>query len=206
MNNALSDKKASCKAEVRREQILDAASECFKKSGFHGASMAEIAKSFGMSAGHIYNYFDSKEDIIEAMVKRDLSDTLARIEVLQQEDNLLQGILNRVSEGIERRFVNKGIDAEILAEACRNPKVASTVQETDSMIRASLNAVLSRVVGKTTKEDTLSTKTTLLLAMFDGLMIRAIRDPNLNKADLEEALTQLIENLLQPNNARASLT
>lgn len=72
-------KTVTSKAELRRQQILDAAAECFRKSGFHGASMSEIAKSFGMSAGHIYNYFESKEAIIEAMVKRDLDQALERI-------------------------------------------------------------------------------------------------------------------------------
>ena len=58
-------------ADVRRRQILDAAADVFARRGFHAASMAEIARSFGMSAGHIYNWFDSKEAIIEALVERD---------------------------------------------------------------------------------------------------------------------------------------
>ena len=55
------------KAAQRCEEILDAAIRCFREKGFHAASMSSIAKAFGMSAGHIYNYFDSKEDIIEAI-------------------------------------------------------------------------------------------------------------------------------------------
>ena len=68
------------KAAQRREEILDAAIRCFREKGFHAASMSSIAKAFGMSAGHIYNYFDSKEDIIEAIVNRwlDNSFTLSR--------------------------------------------------------------------------------------------------------------------------------
>lgn len=63
------------KAAQRREEILDAAIRCFREKGFHAASMSSIAKAFGMSAGHIYNYFDSKEDIIEAIVNRWLDNT-----------------------------------------------------------------------------------------------------------------------------------
>lgn len=39
--------------ETRRQQILDAACERVRQSGFHGASMAEIAKAAGLSVGQI---------------------------------------------------------------------------------------------------------------------------------------------------------
>ena len=58
----------SQRAEVRRQQVLDAAAQCFRASGFHGASMAEIARTAGMSPGHIYNLFANKDDIISAIV------------------------------------------------------------------------------------------------------------------------------------------
>ncbi len=45
----------------RRNQILDAAQRCFKKQGFHKTTLRDIAQEFGMSAGHIYNYFSNKE-------------------------------------------------------------------------------------------------------------------------------------------------
>jgi TetR/AcrR family transcriptional regulator, repressor for uid operon len=48
-------------AEARREQVLDAAAHCFRRHGYHGASMAEIAGAAAMSPGHIYHYFQSKE-------------------------------------------------------------------------------------------------------------------------------------------------
>ena len=53
----------------RRNQILDAAQRCFKKQGFHKTTLRDIAQEFGMSAGHIYNYFSNTEAIIEALVE-----------------------------------------------------------------------------------------------------------------------------------------
>lgn len=49
----------------RRNQILDAALRCFKKQGFHKTTLRDIAQEFGMSAGHIYNYFSNKEAAIK---------------------------------------------------------------------------------------------------------------------------------------------
>lgn len=53
----------------RRQQILEAAQRCFKIHGFHRTTLRDIAREFGMSVGHIYNYFSNKEAIIEALVE-----------------------------------------------------------------------------------------------------------------------------------------
>jgi AcrR family transcriptional regulator len=42
--------------------------------GFHGASMADIAKAAGLSVGQIYRYFENKEAIIAAIVAQDLAE------------------------------------------------------------------------------------------------------------------------------------
>jgi AcrR family transcriptional regulator len=53
--------------DARRRQILTAASRCFSRSGFHGATMQEIADEAGLSAGALYHYFDGKERLVEAL-------------------------------------------------------------------------------------------------------------------------------------------
>ncbi|QYU68460.1 TetR/AcrR family transcriptional regulator [Leptolyngbya sp. 15MV] len=50
--------------DKRRRQILDAALRCFRESGFRGASVSDICKVAGMSPGHLYHYFPSKEAIV----------------------------------------------------------------------------------------------------------------------------------------------
>lgn len=193
-------KKQSMKTELRRQQILDAAAECFKKSGFHGASMSEIAKLFGMSTGHIYNYFDSKEAIIEAMIERDLVLALERIAKIQGEKDILAAMLGTVDEGVLRKIERSELDAEILAEAARNPKVAGTVQATDAIIRGKiLNLVQSiQPLSETPPcQLSLSAKTTILMALFDGLQIRAIRDPSMNPEEIGQVLRCVIKQMLQ---------
>ena len=52
--------------DARRAQILEAALTCFARNGFHRTTMQEIVKQSRLSPGAIYNYFASKEQIIEA--------------------------------------------------------------------------------------------------------------------------------------------
>ncbi|MFC9974944.1 TetR/AcrR family transcriptional regulator [Spirillospora sp. NPDC127200] len=53
--------------ERRRQQILDAARACFIRRGIHETSMQDIFTESGLSAGAVYRYFKSKNEIIEAI-------------------------------------------------------------------------------------------------------------------------------------------
>ena len=51
----------------KRATILQAALELIAERGFHGAPMALVAQRAGVSAGIIYHYFASKEELIHAL-------------------------------------------------------------------------------------------------------------------------------------------
>ncbi|MEV0467648.1 TetR/AcrR family transcriptional regulator [Nocardia tengchongensis] len=53
--------------ERRRQQILDAAQTCFARKGLHATTMQDVFTESGLSAGAVYRYFKSKNDIIEAL-------------------------------------------------------------------------------------------------------------------------------------------
>ncbi len=51
-----------------RENILTSALRLFAGKGFHGTSINDIAKAAGISKGLAYNYFESKQKIMEAIL------------------------------------------------------------------------------------------------------------------------------------------
>lgn len=53
----------------KRELILDSALELFAEKGFHTTSVEQIAKKAGISKGLTYNYFESKNAILDAILK-----------------------------------------------------------------------------------------------------------------------------------------
>jgi len=111
-------------AEARRAQILDAAVTVFAEKGFHRATTKEVAKVAGVSPGTIYNYFDSKEDLLVGIITRlaeqqrpdevfaqalrsDARDSFVvmyrlRQELIQQYGAMLQAVLSEVL--INREF------------------------------------------------------------------------------------------------------
>jgi AcrR family transcriptional regulator len=55
-----------------RERLLGAARSVFARSGFHGASVEEIASRAGFSTGALYSNFDGKEDLFLALMEREI--------------------------------------------------------------------------------------------------------------------------------------
>ncbi len=55
-------------ATARREQILAVALDVFAASGFHGASMNDIAEAAGVTKPVLYQHFDSKRDLYQALL------------------------------------------------------------------------------------------------------------------------------------------
>jgi len=66
-------------AHARREHILGAAREAFVELGLEGASLREIAKRAGYTAGAIYSYFPSKEEVYATLLAESLERLHARV-------------------------------------------------------------------------------------------------------------------------------
>ena len=67
--------------------IMEAALELFANNGFHSTSITQIAKKAGISKGLMYNYFDSKENLLEAIIMSAYEEnSKAFIEEMKQPD------------------------------------------------------------------------------------------------------------------------
>ncbi len=62
--------KHQASAASRKAQILNGAAHVFARKGFHAATTREIAEAAGVSEGTIYNYFDSKDDLLIHIMAR----------------------------------------------------------------------------------------------------------------------------------------
>ena len=53
----------------KKELIMETALELFAENGFHATSISQVAKKAGISKGLIYNYFESKKEILDEIIK-----------------------------------------------------------------------------------------------------------------------------------------
>jgi AcrR family transcriptional regulator len=65
--------------EARREVIVERAAELFARTGFHAASVADLAKACEYSKSLIYYYFPSKEDVLFAVMESHVDILLADV-------------------------------------------------------------------------------------------------------------------------------
>ncbi len=174
------------RAQARRQQVLEAAAECFRRRGFHAASMAEIAKTAGMSPGHIYNLFENKDDIIAAIVERDCDEVVARINELQQADDILQVMLGETERAIDEstQVADAALELEVLAEASRNPRLATVVQAGEALVHAKAQDLIRQSLGPAADQlppGEVQGRALLLAALFNGLTALSVRQPRLGQ-------------------------
>jgi AcrR family transcriptional regulator len=62
--------------ENKRSQIINAAVECFAKRGYHAVSISELAKFAGISKGLMYNYFESKDELLRCIFREIMSEMM----------------------------------------------------------------------------------------------------------------------------------
>lgn len=166
--------------ETRRQEILEAALACFSENGFHQTAMSDIVRRSGMSHGAVYGYFQSKDDIIEALADdRHRSEAILNSAVQRPEDPIegLHALIRAYAHwlidpaGAPRRRV--GVHG--WAEALRNQRVHARVVEGINVPRSMIVAMVEQAQRKEQLASDLSADAVArsLIALFQGLALQA---------------------------------
>jgi AcrR family transcriptional regulator len=135
----------------RRREILFAARKCVIEQGFHKTTMADVIGESGLSAGAVYGYFKSKDEIVAAIA----DDALGTI------DELFEGILateapltpaaalQATLEHVVRIAETPGGDLtrvalQAWAEALHNESIMATASSKYRLLRSHFAAVARR--------------------------------------------------------------
>lgn len=110
-----------------REKIIHAALEVFADKGLHGATVVEIAKVAGITGGALYRYFDSKEEIFQAVVD-DHTSTIQALDMVRE-------LIPELEPKTALKFIARGMflfvysDWDfirmVIGESVKNPDAAS---------------------------------------------------------------------------------
>ena len=106
-----------------RVQILKSAAKAFRKLGYHGATVEEIAAALHMKKGNLYYYFRNKEEILFACHQYSLDRLLAILDEIERSGVSPEQKLRRLIGAFVHTILDElhgtalGLDLEALSPA-----------------------------------------------------------------------------------------
>lgn len=165
--------------DARRRQILDAASRCFVRNGFHATSMQDILGEAELSSGAVYRYFKGKDEIVGAIAAECLAGVTDAFETAFDEDPLppLPQVLTRVFSALEES--DKDINGarlviQVYGEAIRSPELRQAVVAEFETILGFLTRLVTQYQERGTLPADVSTEhmARVLHALIPGFLMQ----------------------------------
>jgi TetR/AcrR family transcriptional regulator, transcriptional repressor of aconitase len=194
--------------DARRSEILDAAIVCFARDGFHCTTMQDIVRQSGLSPGAIYNYFKSKEEMIEAIAnRRQAKERQLVIEAINGGPadealvRLRDAFLDDLSNAKER--LRRRVSVQLWAEAQRNAKVRKVVERSyadprELMSHFFVEAQKRGAIANWVDSDALAS---FVIALFHGLVLQNEWDKQFSVESHKELLNVLLNAIARPKDA-----
>lgn len=185
--------------EARRQQIIDAAYRCFARKGFHQATMRDIYTEVGLSAGAVYHYFKSKEDIVQASFVFDYQRSLPVFEQAADDpdplvalDQLIDffyaGLQSAAELGADR------VNIQGWGEALINPRLLVPLRYSFLKYKELLAQLIRRgqaagVINPDIASDAIGE---VILSSYLGLYLQKAVRPDLNVGQYKDAVKALV--------------
>lgn len=173
--------------DARRRQILDGALECFARQGFHRTTMQDIVAASGLSAGALYCYFESKEDIVGAIAEERHAEEAAALaradasgDVVEALHQLVHVSLGRLDDADERRW--RRVTVQLWAEALRDERIMAVARSGLDEPLALLADIfrLAQRSGQIEPKFDPEALARVCVAIFQGLVLQQAWDPALD--------------------------
>lgn len=141
-------------AEVRRNEILDAADRLFAEKGFDGTSTGDILDAVGIARGTLYYHFTSKEEILDALIDR-YAERMFRAAAEAAADKAVP-VVERILRVLAAVNVGDG-GGRVLIEQMHKPQNALMHQKSKRAVLVGLTPVLAGLAEEGAGEGLFST-------------------------------------------------
>jgi AcrR family transcriptional regulator len=174
-------------SDAQRKTILDAAVRCFAERGFHRSTMRDVIREAGMSAGALYLYFKSKDELIEAIAesrhRRENQWIVAALDRDSFEESLhalfgsFASLLTNPRAEQDRR-----LNVQLWAEAVLDPKinasVLSGIEAPTKLLTNFFKAAQRR--GRLPRQMNCRALSRVLVALYQGLLLQVSWEPGMS--------------------------
>jgi AcrR family transcriptional regulator len=162
--------------EKSKEKIIYAAVQLFSTVGYFSTSVSNIAEKAGVSKGLIYNYFDSKESVLESIIQKAFEevDRVFNFGEAAPPKQRLENIINRLFESLRLQSDFMRMYLPVAMQVRRFEFVQAITQARLNRTRKELETLLEALGYADFHREAYS-----LACQFDGIV--------LNHAILEDA-------------------
>ena len=165
--------------DQRRERIIQVAREVFYEVGYAGASMSMISSRLGGSKATLYAYFNSKEELFEAIIRESCEAMQAIVHAHIGTNDLRQSLSTVAREMlgmILSDWGNRTLQL-VIEESHRNPDLARVFNDTIERHGKSTMLMLMQTAhekGQITAPDPVEAAMILKSLLFGDLQFKRI--------------------------------
>lgn len=190
-----------------QERLLDAAAKIFARRGMAGASIEEIAETAGFSRGAFHANFKSKEDLLLAVVSKQVAATTLEIRQLIAASNSIEETLQNLRSSYSSYT---GADKNaylLLTEAqlygLRNPRFGQKLRALFAIIHDELKASIEHLLKLMGCNNSAFAEKLVFIgfAFFHGTMLHSLMDPKRYSDSLVSDSTRLIFDSIFPQSS-----
>ena len=184
-----------------RARLIEAAADVFARDGFPGASIERVTDAAGLSRGSFYAHFESKDDLLLALVDRMVGDVQRLLTDLLDADpapaaiiDALRGVRVGNSRGDRQWLLLYG---ELRQQALRDQKLRRRLTTHQRRLRELIAALIDRQsklldIAPPAPSDQLAL---ILIALDEGLTLMRATDDKIPNTAFLDALALLFESM-----------
>ncbi|WP_427890004.1 TetR/AcrR family transcriptional regulator [Kribbella sp. GL6] len=186
---------------ARRAQIVAAARTCVLEEGFHKTTMADVIRASGLSAGAVYGYFKSKEEIVGAIAEDALSTIDELFENLLATDEpltplaALEATIDHVVLVAERPGGDvTRVALQAWAEALRNDSIREVAREKYCRLREHFLEIARRAQADGTLDPDVAPEdvAAVMFGMVPGFVLQRLLIGDVSPATYKAGLRALL--------------
>lgn len=142
-------------AEDRRNEILDVANALFAQKGFDGTSITNILDHIGIARGTLYYHFKSKEDIMDALITRSITQIMNRAQEIASDKCI--PVLERIIRVAMALNISNEEEGKAMIEQIHKPQNALMHQKMQKGILSGITPIMADMVKEGIEEQIIDT-------------------------------------------------
>lgn len=186
------------KKAITRSRLVAAAATVFARRGFAGASLEEVADEAGLTKGAVYSNFESKDDLIRAVLHDRLDEPARAIPDLVSDELSIEDRAARAAELFVRQMEQDReaalLDVEFSIYLARNPEMVPRFSEGARELRRTMARAMEEWAARDGVPLPLDSDILVagVFALGNGIRLARLSDPDSAPEDLFGKMLALV--------------